>query len=323
MRPRWFSGGSFTGLFLTMSMMSVVTCLGYTSSSSAADQIRIAAWNMNNLHYEVGVPLREGAPARSEEDYAILRKYVERLGADVIALQEVNGPKAAAMVFPESDYTLHFSGRYVEDVEGSRDSDRIYEGFAVRRGLFDGITKRDVPELSVQHTDGRPVRWGTELLLERNRGRLVLMSVHLKSGCAEWSLENTDNPNCITLAKQRAPLNAWLDDHTAKKVPFVILGDFNRAFDKFGQQDHLWAAMDDGTPPDLKLWRWPFRQDSDCWKGTENWHQYPIDFFVFDEQATIMVDQTSFVRLNYDAQDQDMEKKLPSDHCPIRITLQF
>jgi hypothetical protein len=183
----------------------------------ADDAVRVAAWNMNNLHYEVGVPLREGAPARSEADYAILRKYAALLNADIVALQEVNGPRAAAMVFSESDYTLHFSGRYVEDVEGSRDSDRIYEGFAVRRGVFDAITKRNVPELGVQHTDGRSVRWGTELLVERNGRRLVLMSVHLKSGCAEGSLENTNKPNCMTLAKQRAPLNRWIDDHTAKR----------------------------------------------------------------------------------------------------------
>lgn len=291
--------------------------------SYAADTIRIAAWNMNNLHYEIGVPLREGAPARSVEDYAILRKYAERLGADIIALQEVNGPKAAAVVFPESDYTFHFSGRYVEDVEALSESDRIYEGFAVRRGIFDAITKRDVPELGVRHTDGRPVRWGTELLVERGNQRIVLMSVHLKSGCAEGTLQNPNKPNCITLAKQRIPLNAWIDDHTEKKVPFVILGDFNRAFDKFGVQDHLWAAMDDGDPPGLKLWRLPFGHDSVCWKDTENWHKYPIDFFVFDEQAKTMMNESSFSTINYDAQDQDLQKKLPSDHCPIRVEVMF
>lgn len=309
-----------------MNWVGVLVLIGYShyqTLSYAADAIRVASWNMNNLHYEIGIPLREGAPARSVEDYAILRKYAERLSADIIALQEVNGPKAAAMVFPEAHYSFHFSGRYVEDVEASSESDRIYEGFAVRHGVFDAITKRDVPELSVRHTDGRPVRWGTELLVERDNQHLVLMSVHLKSGCAEGSLQNTNKPNCITLAKQRIPLNAWIDDHTAKKVPFIILGDFNRAFDKWAQQDDLWMAMDDGDPPGLKLWRLPFGHDAVCWKDTENWHKYPIDFFVFDEQAKIMVNESSFITINYDAQDQDLQKKLPSDHCPIRVEVMF
>jgi hypothetical protein len=53
---------------------------------------------VNNLHHVLGEPLPSGAPVRTEADYAILREYRDRLGADVIALQEVKGPKAAALV---------------------------------------------------------------------------------------------------------------------------------------------------------------------------------------------------------------------------------
>jgi hypothetical protein len=196
--------------------------------------------------------LRNGAPARSEEDYAILRKYAALLDADIIALQEVNGPKAAALVFPEEQYTFHFSGRYVEDTESDANtSDHIFEGFAVRRGVFDAVTKRDYPQLSVTHTDGHPVRWGTELLVEKGPQRLLFLSLRLKSGCAEGSLQSPSTDNCVTLAKQRQPLNAWVDEHTTKGVPFVMLGDFNRAFDKFGASDHLWSVLNDGEPPGL------------------------------------------------------------------------
>jgi hypothetical protein len=63
----------------------------------------------------LGEPLRSGLPARTEADYAILQEYRDCLGADVIAPQEVNGPKAAALVFPPDQYDLFFSGPYVED----------------------------------------------------------------------------------------------------------------------------------------------------------------------------------------------------------------
>jgi hypothetical protein len=107
---------------------------------------------MNNLHHVLGEPLRDRAPARSEEDYELLRKYRDRLGADIIALQEVNGPKAAGLVFPPDEYDLFFSSRYVEDLvtgkatnpDPEQRSDRIYTGFAVRRGVFDAVSKRAI-----------------------------------------------------------------------------------------------------------------------------------------------------------------------------------
>ena len=71
-----------------------------------------------------------------------------------------------------------------------------------------------------------------ELFVERGDQRLVLLGVHLKSGCPVGNLDTPTHENCVTLAKQRAPLEAWVDEHTVKQVPFVILGDFNRAFDK-------------------------------------------------------------------------------------------
>jgi hypothetical protein len=50
-------------------------------------------------------------------------------------------------------------------------------------------------------------------------------------------------------------------------VPFAVPGDFNRAFDVHGQGDHLWQEIDDGDPAGLDLWRLPFRQESECWRG--------------------------------------------------------
>jgi hypothetical protein len=86
------------------------------SASADAATVKLATWNLNNLHRVLGEPLRSGAPARAEADYELPRKYRDRLGADVIALQEVNGPKAVGLVFPPDQYALFFSARYIDDL---------------------------------------------------------------------------------------------------------------------------------------------------------------------------------------------------------------
>ena len=102
-----------------------------------AEWIRIATWNLNRLHWRAGGALWRGAAARSPEDYRTLARYARALDADVIAFQEVNGPRAAARVFRPRDYDLHFSGRH------DTRYDDIYNGFAVRKGVFDRVVKRD------------------------------------------------------------------------------------------------------------------------------------------------------------------------------------
>ena len=50
------------------------------NASAHAATVKLATWNLNNLHHVLGEPLRSGAPARTEADYEILRKYRDRLG---------------------------------------------------------------------------------------------------------------------------------------------------------------------------------------------------------------------------------------------------
>lgn len=49
----------------------VATALGFTMLASATAKsatIKLATWNLNNLHHVLGEPLRSGAPARTEAD---------------------------------------------------------------------------------------------------------------------------------------------------------------------------------------------------------------------------------------------------------------
>jgi len=158
---------------------------------------------------------------------------------------------------------------------------------------------------------------GTEILLEKDGQLLRLLSVHLKSGCHGGSLENSTDPACATLAAQRAPLEAWIDEAAQELVPFGILGDFNRRIDRFGQDDHLWREIDDGDPPGLDLWRLPFNREAGCHPSFPQ----AIDFLVFDDRAWQMVDEASFEEITYDPEDQELARGTPSDHCAIAVSL--
>ena len=280
-----------------------------------AEWIRIATWNLNRLHWRTGGALWRGAAARSPEDYRTLARYARVLDADVIAIQEVNGPRAAARVFPPRDYDLHFSGRY-----DARYND-IYNGFAVRKGAFDQVVKRDHEALGLGSGSRYQLRWGVDLMVVRNGRKLRLLNVHLKSKCFNKSLRNPRSRACRTLARQVEPLEAWIDARWREGVPFVVLGDFNREIDRHGERDHLWTSIADDDPPGLELHRLSAGRNPACWRGTSRHFRYPIDLFVFDSRAWQRVDAASFRQVVWTDSDADPRRGLPSDHCPIAVDL--
>ena len=285
------------------------------AAPAPAEWIRIATWNLNRLHWRTGGALWRGAVARSPEDYRTLARYARVLDADVIAFQEVNGPRAAARVFPPRDYDLHFSGRH-----DSRYDD-IYNGFAVRKGTFDRVVKRDHEALGLGSGSRYQLRWGVDLLVSKDGQELRLLNVHLKSKCFSKSLANPRSRACRTLARQVEPLEAWIDARWREGVPFVVLGDFNRELDRHGERDHLWAAIADGDPPGLVLHRLSAGRNPACWRGTSRHFRYPIDFFVFGARAWKRVDAGSFRQVVWTDADADPRRGLPSDHCPIAVDL--
>ena len=283
--------------------------------AAPAEWIRIATWNLNRLHWRTGGALWRGAAARSPEDYRTLARYARALDADVIAFQEVNGPRAATRVFPPRDYDLHFSGRH------DTRYDDIYNGFAVRKGTFDRVVKRDHEALGLGSRSRHQLRWGVDLMVSKDGRELRLLNVHLKSKCFSKSLRNPRTRACRTLARQVEPLEAWIDARWREGVPFVVLGDFNRELDRHGERDHLWAAIADGDPPGLALHRLSAGRNPACWRGTSRHFRYPIDFFVFGARAWQRVDAGSFRQVVWADADADPRRGLPSDHCPIAVDL--
>jgi endonuclease/exonuclease/phosphatase family metal-dependent hydrolase len=243
---------------------------------------------------------------RSEADFRALRRVAEVLDADVVALQEVDGPAAARKVFPKHQFC--FTKR-----PGVQNN-----GFAIRRGI-PFRCEADVESLSL----GGRVRSGAHLVLYPNDPREThLLSVHLKSGCPRRPLDDTRR-DCATLAKQVPLLEAWIDEQAAANRRFAILGDFNHDFSirgpartDDGTLRNFWAEIDDGEPAGAKLVNVSSGERFVNCSAAQNYGSY-IDHVVLGERLAAERVPGSFIRTTFDEGDA-LKRKL-SDHCPIGI----
>jgi endonuclease/exonuclease/phosphatase family metal-dependent hydrolase len=255
-----------------------------------AKPIKIATWNIEHLRDTNN----EGPNKRKRVDYERLAIYAKQLDADIIALQEVEGPAAARRVFSPDKYDFYFSRRV----------DPMLTGFAVRKN-FNVIQNEDYDDLNV--TGG--LRHGTYITVIIGDIEIRMLSVHLRSGCWEVPL-STDKEACNKLREQLAELETWIDARAAEGEPFILLGNFNRRFDILG--DTFWSEIDDGEPANADLSRVTKDKINECWNKI-----YPmfIDHIVLDRLASDWVFEDSFSQLVY-TEGTELKKKL-SDHCPL------
>jgi endonuclease/exonuclease/phosphatase family metal-dependent hydrolase len=239
--------------------------------------------------------------ARSREDITALKRHAHALNADVIALQEVDGPDAARLVFP--DYQFCFSGRVA--VQNN--------GFAIRRGL-PFLCAPDFTDLSLNDD----VRRGVELRLFPNTTQeLRLLSVHLKSGCARDSLEST-RPSCGELARQVPLLERWIDAQASEHKPFAVLGDFNRDLRQERSGPSIWAEIDDASPPEADLVNTAEGQAFQNCMPSQTFSGY-IDYIILGRKMARGLVKDSFGRELFPPKDAQRRKL--SDHCPVFIRL--
>lgn len=265
-------------------------------------QLTIASWNLEFLALRDG----EGCRPRTEADYAALRQMVAAIDADVIAFQEVENYAAAERVFDRRRYRLIMERRPGANggtCRGAPAGQQLIPqavGFAVRRGLH--FSARELTALRL----GDPnLRSGLEVGLRVRGGRhLRLLGVHLKSGCAGGGTSES----CATLGRQVQVLERWIDEAARAPYRFVVVGDWNRRLASVG--DTVWAALDDGNPPnaDLSL------AAGGAMPRCDPLHTSFIDHFALDRRATASL--VSF-------QEVTFAGPRLSDHCPVvmRITL--
>jgi len=311
---------------------ALVAAVAIPGTASAQETVRIATWNLEWLISPAefkrlkadcvpqGARVRANARRlpcdvttrfeRSSRDFSVLARYARSLDADVVALQEVDGPSAARLVFP--DYDFCFSGR--QHVQKT--------GFAIRRG----VPFRCGPDNRALSL-GDTLRRGKELVLFPGEAREVrLLSVHLKSGCSREPLTAQDKA-CRDLARQAPILEAWIDAQARAGKRFAVLGDFNRDLlseasrrATLGPSESLWEELDDGSPPEADLRNAAegeaFRN---CTPG-QGYRGY-IDNIVLSRTLGAEAIAGSFARVTYSAADARHARL--SDHCPVSIRLKI
>jgi 5'-nucleotidase (lipoprotein e(P4) family) len=248
---------------------------------------------------------------RTPDDYVSLRNYATQLRADIVALQEVDGPDAAAQVFPGYDFC--FSTR----------AHTQKNGFAIRRGL----PYRCEPEYDALSINNAVRRGVVATFFPGTSNEFRLMSVHLKSGCPAGPL-TAPGRNCDLLTKQVAPLEAWIEGEANAGRKFGVLGDFNRRFtlekggarDAQGRQLNVYAEIDDGVPAASKLTNITGKAKfTPC--TTDSEYREFIDNILLGRDLAKSVVKKSFVRVVFN--DADAKKHWLSDHCPVGIDLRL
>lgn len=339
-----------TAIFGHECVSTPVVATGVTTPA-AQERLRIATWNIANLHHVSGVPLRSGSKARDDEDFARLAALAEQLDLDIAALQEIGSPAALERVFPSADYHVVMSDRYVPGSENlPADQRGIYTAMVFSRERF--ATAPEViqmPALSILHIgfdrDGTPssraTRGGLIAEIELGGETVRLLGVHLKSFCHRWSLDpitdqhpTTGKPfssrfDCRTLRAQLSILESWIEQQAAQGVTSIVLGDFNRNLnteDSAGNSiDDFWLDLNDGTPNSLSLSKGPLGLDDVCWPDHSDRFDQHIDLFVFDENLSDLVSgmdiQKHTMGFENDPKYSGKDKQRLSDHCPVVMTL--
>ena len=309
--------------------------MGQTDAAQS-DTLRLATWNMEWLllpsSYDAlaaacvkGQPMsnqralpcpepgRPPVPRRSDADLDALARQAVRLDADVVALQEVDGPAVAARVFPGYHADCFVARAHPQKT-----------GFVIRNT----IPYHCNAELAELDDDGR-TRAGADVTLWPGTPYAIrLLSVHLKSGCFADRLDATVNPVCARLRAQVPVLENWVDARAREGAAYAIMGDFNRRLESdaklpAGSDEAaplaLFAALNDNKPAGASLLR---ATSGAAYVGCDSNDHYDsyIDNLLISRSLAGRASARRFIRLAYDEPDSRAYKL--SDHCPIGLALE-
>lgn len=267
----------------------------------AGQALKLAAWSIEHL----AEANNSGCRPRTDADYAAMRAYVDVLGADVIAFQEVESHGAAERVFDPAIYTVVIEERVGTNRRGAcrgREGLTINAqrtGFAVRKG----IPFERQPDFTAVQIGNPDFRSGVDLIVGPRGGEPIrVLSVHLKSGCSAGS----SNRACPVLFQQVPIIESWIDKRAAEGIRFAVMGDFNRRLAT--ASDAVWAEWDDASPPNADLTLASGNQTAECNPRYSDF----IDFIVLDRRAADdfqRFDETTFAG------------EPLSDHCAVSASL--
>jgi endonuclease/exonuclease/phosphatase family metal-dependent hydrolase len=271
---------------------------------ATATELKITTWNIAWLTTKpAGHPnLPRSVRPRSEQEFARLRAYATRLAADVVALQEVDGPLAAARVFDATRYDFHFPA----------ETDTQRAGFAWRRGLT--VTRNpDLMALDLAPSARFSLRRGADITVrDGDAPPIRLLSVHLDGGCAWDPIRQPNSRDCQNLGRQAEILRNWIAARRAEGVAFAILGDFNRRMER---NDEFIALLNEAAP----LTRVTQGFANPCTTSGTGSRPF-IDHILLGGPARDWLVRDSFRVMVFTERDGAIRERL-SDHCPVSVRI--
>jgi endonuclease/exonuclease/phosphatase family metal-dependent hydrolase len=269
--------------------------------SANAAPIKIATWNLNwfTLRPPHDAALPADVEPRTPADIAALHGYADKLAADVVAFEEVDGADAAAKLFDPARYTIITIRQDVVQQVGLA----VRHPIAVQQN--EDLAALDVePPGALYH-----LRHGLDATLTFPGGAtLRVLAVHLKTGCHTDHLRGSMRRECGLFARQLPLLAGWLRAREAEGVAFALLGDFNRVMD---DPEELSAALAAAAP----LTRITQGSSDPCWGGGAF-----IDHIFLGGPARAWLVPGSLRVLTYQSTDERDKERL-SDHCPVSVKL--
>ena len=277
-------------------MLRALLVLLLLSAPAAAAELKLATWNLAWLTTRpAGDPeLPRDVLRRDPEDLARLRAYADRLAADVIAVQEVDGPEAAALVLDPAQWRFFFP----------RENDVQRAGIAVRRHL-PAAQNEDLAALDLRPGARFSLRRGVDVTVGQGASRLRVLSLHLNAGCRE---PGDTRRQCEGIARQAEILAGWIEDRRAAGEAFALASDFNRRFDR----DPVVLPMLERAAP---LTRATAGRSNPCWGGRPF-----VDHILLGGPARDWMAEGSLRVLVYTERAPEWRNRL-SDHCPVSFVL--
>ncbi len=283
-------------------MRFIALALLFLTLPATAAELRITTWNIAwaSLRPTGDPDMPRDYRARTEADWALLRQYAQRLESDIIALQEIDGPRAAARIFDERTYAFFFPDE--NDVQRS--------GFAVRRTLR-ATQNPDLAALDIRPHARFSLRRGVDITVEAGTSRLRLLSVHLNAGCREGDLQG--GPECNSLSQQANVLAGWIAERRRENAPFMILGDFNRRIAPTG--DSFADRLTNAAP----LTRLNEGYANPCFADPRGGRPFISHIFAGGAARNWSINNTLRVMVYA---ERDARERL-SDHCPISVRMRL
>jgi endonuclease/exonuclease/phosphatase family metal-dependent hydrolase len=269
-----------------------------TQATAPGNPVRdyvVATWNVAWATTRNNKFPRDSATWQRTRDFAIA------LGADIVALQEVDGKPIAEFLLPPS---AGFGDWRTTNTDAPSEEQRVVI-----------VTRAGIPVQG--HTDlssigGGGLRAGLDSTVMLDAKPLRVLVLHLKAECNRRTLPplpSNGEDHCSKLARQIPHVAAWIAARRLEGGAYMVIGDFNRELGRSG--DQVWAAFRQADP-DLR--RIEQRETGNCGAGNGG-----IDNILLGGAAARWEVAGSQRGIPLPAPGGAIGRL--SDHCPLLITL--